>query len=69
MALLQRLMKPRTGERIEVYKNGTLLIRGLVTLADSKLISISDKDMRVVNFRPNELDEAISNREIRIKKL
>ena len=69
MALLQRLMKPRTGERIEVYKDGKLLIRGLVTLADSKLISISDKDMRVVNFRPSELEQAIANREIRIKKL
>jgi hypothetical protein len=69
MALLQRLMKPRAGERIEVYKDGKLLIRGLVTLADSKLISISDKDMRVVNFRPTELEQLIAKREIRIKKL
>ncbi len=69
MALLQRLMKPRTGERVEVYKNGKLLIRGLVTMADGKLISISGKDMRMVNFRPDELEEAIANREIRIKKL
>lgn len=69
MALLQRLMKPRTGERIEVYKNGKLLIRGLVTVANSKLISINAQDMRVVNFRPEELEEAIANREIRIKKL
>ena len=69
MALLQRLMKPRTGERVEVYKDGKLLIRGLVTIADSKLISISNKDVRVVNFRPEELEQAIANREIRIKKL
>ncbi len=69
MALLQRLMKPREGERIEVYKNGRLLVRGLVTLADKTLISITDKDMRTVNFRPLELESAISKREIRIKKL
>jgi len=62
-------MKHRTGERVEVYKDGKLLIRGLVTVANSKLISISNKDVRVVNFRPEELEEAIAKREIRIKKL
>jgi len=69
MALLQRLMKPRTGERVEIYKNGRLLIRGIVTLANASLISISDKDMRTVNFKPAELEYLISQREIRIKKL
>ena len=69
MALLQRLMKPRTGERVEIYKNGKLLIRGLVMMADDRLISVSDKDMRIMNFRPSELEEAIAKREIRIKKL
>lgn len=69
MALLQRLMKPRTGERVEVYQDGKLLIRGLVTIADSKLISITNKDMGTVNFRPDELEKAIASREIRIKKL
>ena len=69
MALSQRLMKPRTGERIEVYKNGELLIRGLVTMADDKLVSISGKEMQIVNFRPDELEEAIAKREISIKKL
>lgn len=69
MALLQRLMKPRTGERIEVYKNGKLLIRGIVSIADKTLVSIVDKDMQTVNFKPLELETAIANREIRIKKL
>lgn len=69
MALLQRLMKPREGERVEIYKDGRLLIRGLVTMASSTLICITDKDMRSVNFKPNELEVAIAKREIRIKKL
>ena len=69
MALLQRLMKPRTGERIEVYKDGKLLIRGMVTVADDSLISISSQDMQVMNFRADELETAIANREIRIKKV
>ena len=69
MALLQRIMKPQLGERIEVYKQGRLLIRGLVTIADDNLISITSKDMDTLNFHPNELDVAISSREIVIKKL
>lgn len=69
MTLAQRLMKPKAGERVEVYKNGKLLIRGLVTHATSNLISITNKDMGVANFSPTELDEAIANRTIRIKKL
>jgi len=69
MALLQRLMKPRAGERVEIYKNGRLLIRGLVTLADSSLVCVTDKDMRSVNFKTSELETLISKREISIKKL
>ncbi len=70
MALLQRLMKPREGERVEIYKNGRILIRGLVTVANNNLICIMDtKDMRSLNFKTSELEVAIAQREIRIKKL
>ena len=68
MTLLQRLMIPKQGERVEVYKNGKLMIAGLVTHANKELITITDKDMRVANFIPRELEAAIANREIRIKK-
>lgn len=69
MTLLQRLMKPKLGERVQVYKDGKLLINGLVTHANKDLISITDKEMRVKNFIPSELEAAIANREIRIKKI
>ena len=69
MSLRQRLMRPRFGERVEVYKDGRLLIRGLVTSADDNLICINGEHMNVMNFRPEELDKAIANREMRIKKL
>lgn len=69
MSLLQRIMKPQLGERIEVYKKGRLMIRGLVTVANEQLISITSKEMDILNFHPNELELALSSREIVIKKV
>lgn len=68
MALLHRIMKPKEGERVEIYKQGRLLIRGMVTLSDQSLVCITGKD-HVLNFPTNELESGIASREIVVKKL
>lgn len=68
MSLQQRLMWPRVGEEISVYKHGKINVEGIVTYANDSVISVLKPDMTTVNLDCAELLGGIQNRSIVIQK-
>lgn len=68
MVLLKRLMWPRVGEDVIVYRHGNVMVEGHVTYAGSDFISIMDKNAETVSLDCNVLSQGIDDRSIVIKK-
>lgn len=66
--LLKRLMWPRKGDEITVYKNGSLLIDGHVIHADERSITVLGRDSVTVNLNAAELSAGIDDGSLVVKK-
>lgn len=70
MSLLQmRLMWPKQGEEIEVYKDGVLIAAGQVTYMDETSVSIRDASLAMYRLACQELENGIRNHSIVVKKV
>lgn len=68
MTLLRRLMWPKMGEEIAVYKDGALIAEGEVTYMDERSVSILGPRSDIFKLDCSELLRGIENRSIVVKK-
>jgi hypothetical protein len=68
MTLLKRIMWPKKGEEIALYKDGALLVEGEVIYADENTVSVRDKELTISRFDGAELSRGIEDRRIVVKK-
>lgn len=64
--LRQRLMWPKKGEKVQVFKKGQLIASGIVLSDDPKKVSIMGNEM--IFLDGVELSEGISNGTFTVKK-
>lgn len=69
MSLQMRLMWPKPGEDIEVYKDGVLIAAGQVTFMDDANVSIRDATLAMYRLACSELENGIKNHSIVVKKV
>ncbi len=69
MGLMSRVMWPKVGERIEVYSNGKLTAKGLVTFMNESTVTVQGENMRITNLRTSDLREGLESHQLTIKKL
>ena len=72
MSITERLRRknvPSTGERVAIYTDGKLTIKGMVTHADDKFVSITNGNMQTKNFDTGELSDGLANKSIEIRRV
>jgi hypothetical protein len=68
MTLLTRLMWPKTGEDIEVYRNGSLIAAGYVNYVDDHVVSITGRSLAMSRLTCSDLLRGLEDRTIVIKR-
>lgn len=66
--LQMRLMWPKRGEDVAVYRDGQLIVEGHVTFVDEHTVSIMGERSVIVRLPANELLQGIQERRIVVKK-
>lgn len=69
MGLMARVMWPKVGERIEIYDNGKLTAKGIVTFMNESTITIQGENMHITNLRTEDIRQKLESQTMTIKKL
>lgn len=69
MTLMMRLMWPKTGENIEVYRNGNLIAAGYVNYIDEQVVSITGRSLAMSRLMCSDLLRGLEDRSIVIKRI
>jgi hypothetical protein len=68
MVLLKRLMWPRKGDEVQIYKSGEMLIEGHVIHGDDRSITILGRNSATLTLNTAELSRGIDDGSIVVKK-
>ncbi|NWG16868.1 MAG: hypothetical protein HXY41_09555 [Chloroflexi bacterium] len=68
MSLTRRLMWPKTGEEVQIFENGSLVVEGHVTYSGDDEVRILTREAETTILDANQLLTGIDNRSVMVKK-